>query len=168
MTEPTKPPRAIRRVNRGQVADLLGVALTTVDAMVRAGMPVIDRPGRGKPTVFDLLAVLRWRYERQTVAATEDPEKLEPRDRKAWYEGEAKRREIAERDAELIPAAEAQAAVTAAHGAITAVVQAIPGELQDRADLTDEQVRDARKILGEALVDLTDRLAPYAPGLTAS
>ena len=165
MTRPTKP-RQIHRVNRGELADLLGVARTTVDAMVRAGMPVMERPGRGRPSAFDLLAVLRWRYEARTVAATEDPEALEPRDRKAWYEGESKRREIAERDMELIPATEAEAAVTAAHSAITSMVQAIPGDLQDRADLTAEQVQGARQIIGEALVDLTDRLQTFAPGLT--
>ena len=165
MTRPAKPLRDRRRLNRGDMAELLGVSLTKLDAMVRHGCPIAERPGRGKPSVFNTLDVLRWHFTPRTVSV-EDPEALEPAARKAWYEGESKRREIAERDMELIPATEAEAAVTDAHSAITTVVQMIPGDLQRRASLTDEQVQGARQIIGEALVDLTDRLQTFAPGLT--
>ena len=167
MTEPAKPLRDRRRLNRGDMAEMLGVSLTKLDAMVRQGCPIAERPGRGKPSVFDTAAVLRW-YFTPRAASVEDPEQLPPNDRKQWYLGESLRREIETRDMELIPATEAEAAVTDAHNAISAFVRMLPCELQDRAGLTDEQTDEARQILGEALVDLTDRLAPYAPGLTAT
>ena len=172
MKKPTKSLREIpeipeiRRASKARVAEVLGISLTTVDRWIRDGMPVAQRNSKGIPWVLDLAEVLKWRHTPR-MANVEDPEKLPPGDRKAWYEGESKRREIAERDAGLIPAAEAQVAVTDAHSAITTVVQMIPGELQDRADLTDEQTDEARQIVHEALADLTDRLQAFAPGLTA-
>ena len=165
MTEPAKPLRDRRRLNRGDMAEMLGVSLTKLDAMVRQGCPIAERPGRGKPSVFDTAAVLRW-YFTPRAASVEDPEQLPPNDRKQWYLGESLRREIETRDMELIPATEAEAAVTTAHTAITTVVQMIPGDLHRRANLTTAQTDEARQILGEALVDLTDRLQTFAPGLT--
>ncbi|WP_323119992.1 terminase small subunit [Burkholderia alba] len=50
-------------VNRAGVADVFGVALTTVDAWVRAGCPVIQRGGRGVEWQFNTADVVRWRED---------------------------------------------------------------------------------------------------------
>jgi len=53
------------KVNRAELAATFGVAVTTVDAWIRAGMPVEQRAaGKGKPWVFDTAVVNRWREQR--------------------------------------------------------------------------------------------------------
>ena len=165
MTEPTKPLRDRRRLNRGDMAELLGISLTKLDQMVRQGCPIAERPGRGKPSVFNALDVLRWRYEARTVAATEDPEALEPADRKHWYDGETRRRTLAERDAGLIPTTEVQAAAEAMRAIVADVLRRLPGELEQRARLTPAQAAMVEQATREALADFTDRIGHYAPGV---
>lgn len=48
------------RLNRTEMADVLGVAPTTLDAWTRQGCPVESRPGQGKPAEFNSGEVIRW------------------------------------------------------------------------------------------------------------
>jgi len=169
MAKPTKSLRDRRRLNRGDMAEMLGVSVTKLDAMVRQGCPIAERPGRGKPSQFNTLDVLRWRFgprEGAAGVAVTDPERLTPADRKHWYDGEAKRRAIAEMDAGLIPAAEVQAGVAAMQAIVADMLHQLPGELQQRASLNAEQTAMVEQAVREAAADYADRLNPYAPGLT--
>ena len=47
-------------LSRAQLAQVFGVALTTVDAWVRRGCPVIERGRRGVAYRFDSAAVFEW------------------------------------------------------------------------------------------------------------
>ncbi len=47
-------------VNRNDIADIFGVAKTTVDAWVKKGCPVLEKPGRGKTSKYDSAAVHKW------------------------------------------------------------------------------------------------------------
>lgn len=46
--------------NRTQLADIFGVAKTTVDAWVSKGCPVVEKGGKGTPSKYDTADVYRW------------------------------------------------------------------------------------------------------------
>lgn len=48
------------KANRTQVAEIFGVALTTIDRWVAAGCPVIEKGKKGTPSVYDTADVFRW------------------------------------------------------------------------------------------------------------
>lgn len=55
-----KHPRGLL-LNRGEIAHYLGIARTTVDDWVRAGMPIFKpAEGRGKSAQFDSAEVVTW------------------------------------------------------------------------------------------------------------
>ncbi|HDR9259616.1 TPA: terminase small subunit [Burkholderia vietnamiensis] len=76
-----------RVVNRADLAEIHGVALTTIDAWVRAGCPVLQRGSRGIEWAFNTADVARWREDERARAATgeapDDREKLDLRRAKA-------------------------------------------------------------------------------------
>ena len=45
---------------RKEVAEHFDIALTTVDAWVRKGCPVVKKGGKGVPSVYDSAAVFNW------------------------------------------------------------------------------------------------------------
>ncbi|MEA2082814.1 MAG: terminase small subunit [Thermodesulfobacteriota bacterium] len=49
-----------KAVTRRELAEILDIALTTVDSWRRRGCPCVDRPGKGKPSTYDTAAVFRW------------------------------------------------------------------------------------------------------------
>lgn len=53
-----------QKVNRGQLADVFGMSLPTVDAWLRAGCPFDQRGASGKEWIFDTADVARWREQR--------------------------------------------------------------------------------------------------------
>lgn len=53
------------KLNRSDLAAYLGVSLPTIDRMVKEGMPVVQRGGRGIEWVFDSADVTRWQAERR-------------------------------------------------------------------------------------------------------
>lgn len=66
-----------RNVTRAELAHVFDKALTTVDAWVRAGCPVVERGGRGRRWLFDLAAVADWRETRtQTPPPTAEASDL--------------------------------------------------------------------------------------------
>ncbi len=54
---------------RGGLADYLGVALTTVDRMVKDGCPVVQRGGRGVEWKFNTADVRRWEIQKERALA---------------------------------------------------------------------------------------------------
>ena len=62
-----------KRVNRAELAEILGVSLPTVDAFVKRGAPYVSKADREKgiPWEFDTAAVIEWRvYEDKGVHFT--------------------------------------------------------------------------------------------------
>lgn len=60
------------KLNRGQLADHMGISLPTVDRWVKEGMPVEQRGQRGVQAVYDLADVIRWRIDRAAKDAAAD------------------------------------------------------------------------------------------------
>jgi phage terminase Nu1 subunit (DNA packaging protein) len=59
-------------VNRAGLADIFGVALTTIDTWVRAGCPVVQRGAKGISWTFNTAAVARWREDERAKQAAGD------------------------------------------------------------------------------------------------
>lgn len=48
------------RVNRTELAEVLGVSMPTVTAWLGEGMPYVEGGGKGKPFVFDTVESIEW------------------------------------------------------------------------------------------------------------
>lgn len=65
-------------VNRTELAEILGRALSTIDTMVKKGCPFIERPDRKAGTSswrFDTAAVVEWMLSEEATAEKSDPYK---------------------------------------------------------------------------------------------
>ena len=158
--------RVERRVNKAELAAWFDVSLPTIEAWIRRGMPISQRGSRGVPWVIDILEVAEWRFSgRADNDGETDPERLSPSDRKAWYEGEARRRDLQERDRELIPAIEVEQAIRTAFAAIGQSLRSIPDNLERRIGISPAVAEQIEEILDEEMTALADRLSSLAPGV---
>jgi len=57
------------KVNRNELAALLGVSLPTINAKIKKGMPYVTRGARGKEWTFETADVLAWEKD-QAIANT--------------------------------------------------------------------------------------------------
>ena len=56
-----------RIVNKAELAEILGLSLPGVDAMIRQGMPVKEREvGAGRGFKIDIAEVMKWQVEKAT------------------------------------------------------------------------------------------------------
>ena len=158
--------RVERRVNKAELAAWFYVSLPTIEAWIRRGMPISQRGSRGVPWVIDILEVAEWRFSgRADNDGETDPERLSPSDRKAWYEGEARRRDLQERDRELIQAIEVEQAIRTAFAAIGQSLRSIPDNLERRIGISPAVAEQIEEILDEEMTALADRLSSLAPGV---
>ena len=153
----------LRRANKAETAEFFEVSPNSIEAWVRRGCPVVERGGARKPWVFDLLEVARWRLAGDQPSGDVDPEAMSPAERKAWYEGEARRRELAEKARELIPVAEVETAIATAWAAMAQGVRAIPDNLERRHGIDPAVAERVEDALHQELDALADRLAQLAP-----
>jgi phage terminase Nu1 subunit (DNA packaging protein) len=153
----------IRRANKAQAAEFFDVTLPTIDAWIRKGAPVLQRGSRGVSWVLDLRAMAEWAYAGKSEHADADPDALAPAERKAWYEGETKKRELQVRDRELIPAAEVEQVVATAFAAIAQDIRAIPDNLERRLGIDSAVAEAVEGVLFETMDAIADRLASLAP-----
>lgn len=153
----------IRRANKTGVATFFDVSLPTVEAWIRKGCPVVERGGRGIGWVMDLRAVGDWLHEGQTGAGGRDPESLPPLERKAWYDAEAKKRDLAERDRELVPRPEMERAISTAYAAVTQDLLAIPDQLERQHGVPVEVAAKVDAAICAAIDALRIRLAQLSP-----
>ena len=152
----------IRTGNKAACAEFFGVSLPTIEGWVRRGMPVVQRGDKGIGWVIDLCAVAEWKFGNQT-SSTADPESMTPIERKAWYEGETKRRDLQIRDRELIPAGDVERTIATAFAAISTGLRAIPDLLERKYGLSGEIAGNVSEALDLELEALADRLATLAP-----
>lgn len=160
-------PRAIgggvRIANKAGCAEFFDVSMPTVDAWIRRGMPIVQKGGKGVSWQIDLLAAAQWRFGVQASGGSIDPESLEPMQRRAWYEGETKRRELQVRDRELIPAADVERVVATAFAALSSDIRAIPDNLERRHGVSGDVAEKVAAALDEAMQSTSERLAELAP-----
>lgn len=152
----------IRAGNKADCAQFFGVTLPTVDKWIRDGMPTVQRGSQGVSWVIDLHAAAKWRYEARLPSGELDPETLPPNERKLWYDGETRRRELQERDRHLIPDGEVEQTIATAFAAVAQSMLALPDDLERRAGLSPAQSDAVQQAVHESLNDLADRLASLA------
>jgi terminase small subunit / prophage DNA-packing protein len=153
----------IRRANKAEAAQFFDITLPTLEKWLREGAPVLQRGARGVSWVLDLRAMAQWRYETRLPEGGLDPETLTPAERKLWYDGETRRRDLQVRDRELIPASEVESAVAQAFASLAQAVQSLPDELEQDAALTPEQAEAAERSLHRKLNAVADQLSALAP-----
>lgn len=153
----------LRTANKAGVAEFFDVSLKAVDGWVRRGCPVVARGERGAPWIFDLLQVAEWRINGQKGSSDVDPDTLPPSERKAWYEGESRKRELQIKDRELIPAAEVEQVIATAFAAISQDIRAIPDNLERRYGLDSATAEKVELGLFDAMDAMADRLSALGP-----
>ena len=154
---------SVRYGNKAQTAEFFDVTIPTIDAWIRKGMPVVQRGGKTVAWVVDLCAVAQWRFGSQSSGGEIDPDDLEPIPRKAWYEGEAKKRELQIKDGELIPVGEVERAVATAFSAIASDILAIPDHLERRYGVGADVAAQVGELLADGMDALADRLSTLSP-----
>lgn len=155
----------VRKANKAEAAQFFEISLPTLEKWLREGAPIVQRGERGFSWVLDLKAVAEWRYTAHLDNGGVDPEKLQPLERKQWYDGERVRRELQIRDRELIQADELEASIGTSYASIAQSLLSLPDYLERRAGLSPEQAEVAESAIHEALDALADRLQSLAPRL---
>lgn len=131
------PPKG-NLVNRAALAQILGVALTTIDTWVKGGCPVVQRGGKGLEWSFSTADVIRWRMDEVAKKATGDaPDDMEQLDlRKAKADTLRAELELAKARDEVAPVAEFEKASARLMATI-------------RANMLNIPARAALRLLGE-------------------
>lgn len=154
----------LRKASKADVAEFFEMTVTSVDGWIRRGCPVVQRGKQGQAWVFDLLAVAEWRFGGKLCAAEDfDPDRLQPAERKAWYDSETKRRDLQIRDRELIPAGELEACIASAFGSLSQGLRSIPDNLERRVGCSAEIAEAVEKAIEaemDAVADLLSTLSP--------
>lgn len=150
-----------RRANKNELAEFFGVSLPAVDAWIRKDIPAVQRGRKGAPWVFDLRAVAQWYYS-SAVGETEDgeidPERMEPRDRKDWYDGESKRRDIAEKAGELMTVEDYMEGQAVLLKGIAASLETLPDLLERRCNLKPDAIELVREVLDDHRTEVANRI----------
>ena len=152
-----------RYSNRAQTAEFFGVALTTIDSWLRQGCPVIEKRGKGKPTVLDLLAVAEWKFRLeygigQGSDAEDkkalDPESMPSKERLDWYKGTKERVLLQAKCGELIPVYEYETALAKVLKILAVTLESLPDVLERDAGLTGSAVLRAQEVCDRVRSDI--------------
>jgi phage terminase Nu1 subunit (DNA packaging protein) len=131
------------------VAEFFGVSPNAVEGWVRRGCPVMERGDLRKSYKFDLLKVAEWRFKPdQTGESSEtDPEKLPPKERLDWYNGEKARRALQIQDGELLPAADVEVEWSSFVKTLVNFLDTLFDVLERDAGLTGAQIERGRQLV---------------------
>lgn len=161
------------RVNRRQLADILGITLPTVTAWCNAGMPAVVAGSKGVEWVFETKDCVEWYAQnkaKRPTTAVDDP--FEPGKKAETIEEASRRKEIAHADrAEvqvakeaglLVPIAEISAVVMEENARVRARLLTIPNELrpkvltflQNDRKAAEQLLSDAETVVLEALGEI--------------
>jgi phage terminase Nu1 subunit (DNA packaging protein) len=157
---------AWRRVDRVQLAKLLGTHPDTVTDFTRQGMPVILRGGRGRVSVYDAVECLDWWRERHGKNAKELAQT-----RALDAQAQLAQQTVQMRARTLLPAAEVEKAWGGVVLAVRTKLLAVPTTIADRVARTAtlEGVAGVETVLDSAIRDVLRELAdPDAVELQAT
>ena len=150
-----------RLVNKSGLQAFFNICSRTAKRWLDDGMPFIKKPANGAKDEwkFDLLEVCQWKYGGLKKNGEEiDPEALPPQDRKAWYEGELKRVQLAKEKKSLIVAAEAERTISTAFQAVAQGLRSIPDHVERRVGASPDVCEIVEEIIDKELLSLHDRL----------
>lgn len=140
-----------RLANKAEVAAWFDVSLPTIEAWIRRGCPVIRRGAKGISWQIDLMAAMRWRFfpEEEEEEGKFNPDDLPPKDRKDWYDGEKKKRDLQIQDKELYIAHEHDREVSRVFKAIATGLETLPDMLERDAGLDGHQLAPVFKVVDQ-------------------
>lgn len=138
------------KVNRTQLADILGVGPTTVDARVKEGMPYAQRPGEEGATQwqFDTVDVIDWLTGRIEAGAKNDEGK-EAKIRIAVADAGLKEMELAEKKGLMINIEDIMPRIEAGDAIVKSRLLAIPGRLAQTLAVETDPVNVQRMLKAE-------------------
>ena len=155
-------PTSGRRVNRTELAEILGVNLSTIDAKIRRGLPYVQKAtGRGKGWIFDTAQVFEWERARAVESVIGESAaigKEEADKRKAIAQAALAEYEVAERRRELISIDAAAAIVRREYSAVRARLLSMPAKLGPELVLTTD-AHEARAVLEAELREVLGELS---------
>lgn len=154
--------RKHRRVNKAELGEFMGVSHSSVDRWVRRGCPFIQQGSIHRPWVFDIVDVMRWRYEHSEESVVDDPEEMTPQDRKAWYDSEMVRRKLLASDRELLSLDDVESSLAQAYEIISNTLIVIPQRVAEAGGGVAEQ-REAEAVVTAELENLRSRLLTLSP-----
>jgi len=149
-----------KQVNRGGIADLLGVCATTVDAWVRAGCPVVQRGSRGIEWVFNTAEVARWLRDKavEQAAGTETLDEKELKIRKLAAEAKLLELELAKAQELVAPLEQVERMVQRAFAEVRAGIRNVPGRVVAML-IGESDERRFKQVLGSELDQALEALA---------
>lgn len=156
-----------RKATKAQVAEFFDVSLPTVETWIRKGCPIVERGGKGIGYVLDLREVARWHFGSLSGPTNNNPDHMQPADRKAWYEAEARKRDLELKAGELVPRAAMAQAVSTAFAAVTQDLLAIPDQLERLHGVPAEVAAKVDNVLCGAIESLRGKMGEMAPEVAA-
>lgn len=137
----------VRKANKAELAEFFDVSLPTIESWVRRGCPVVQQGRKGVSWVFDLRAAAKWRYGSDEQEENQDPDAMTPKDRKDWYDGEKRRREIQIQDGELILVADFDIEFSRLVKLTAGALETLPDLLERDAGLKGRQLAPVFKTI---------------------
>lgn len=116
-------------VKKGDLCELFGVSIPTVDGWLRDGCPCISRGGRGVASEFNTAAVAQWLREkaREEGAGSTLADSDELKRRKLAAEAEKAELDLAKAKGEVAPVREFERATASIMAAIRTNMRNVPG-----------------------------------------
>lgn len=155
-----------RKVNRSELAEIFGLSLPTVDAMVRQGCPVVKRGRRGTEYGFNTAEVYEWRIQRILDDASGDLNRAsleEAQRRKMQANAELAELTLATRRKQLVTVDAVVEEVGLQLARVRAKLLSIPSHIGSQTKLPEAE-KIAKKIISEALSEIvTDDASPPDP-----
>ena len=142
--------------NRTQLADVYGVAKTTVDAWVGKGCPVIEKGGKGTPSKYDTADVYRW-----LKGGSEDLDLTEERAKLAVEQTRQKKRENDIEEGLVAPIEVLTEVLSAVCNQISSTLNAIPMKIKKQCpgltgrdiDYIKKEIAKCRNMAAETSID---------------
>lgn len=136
----------MRVIGQDKIADMMGVAPKTIVEWQESGFPVAVQGGRGVPNEYDAPGCIRWLVDREVRKVQSES----PKDRLHRLQADDMELRLAEKRAQLVPAAAIEPAMKAA---VVAARERIRGEPARIAVAMEGKDRAARETLLRDLFD---------------
>lgn len=154
-------------VTRRALAELLDVHMMAVTKWEQAGMPVLERGRKGKPSRYSVAAVKKWLAVREEAAQNGSAlDLVQERARKERAQAILAEQTVALRARDLVPRDEVEKAWTAEVAAVRAKLLSWPATISDRLhrEATLNGLAGVELVVKDAVEELLLELsAPAAP-----
>lgn len=151
------------RVNRSQLASIMGWSLPTVDARVREGMPYLSKPGAGNKKggtwEFETADCVKWFIDKATEPVAKNPQ-AEVSLRTAMAEATLKEIQVMEKQKLLIPIADVVKVVGENIAVLKSRVTALPGRLAQAVAVETDPASVLRIIKAE-VAEVLDEISSF-------